>query len=116
MMPSVKLIVIGNGVCESRYTVNEDRVIKTFSQSIKYEHNKLRRHSNRSAGDNYIYDDVISTPVDGIFLHYFIKELKYSGEYRKCVISNIRQQSKLQNNIMVFILIPPNKQIIDYQW
>ncbi|XP_026474157.1 uncharacterized protein F58A4.6, partial [Ctenocephalides felis] len=115
-MPSAKLIIVEHDACESKYIIKYNNIIKTSSKSVTIENNKLRRNSSKSAGDYCVYDDVTPTKVNGIFLHYFIKELENSHIYRRCVLRYFKRHLKYCNYVTVFMLVPPCRQIIDYQW
>ncbi|XP_018326654.1 uncharacterized protein F58A4.6 [Agrilus planipennis] len=58
----------------------------------------------------------VKLQVNGIFLHYFIRELKVSNRYKIHFMKHFRQHAPNYINSIKFDLIPPPKEIIDYEW
>lgn len=120
----------------SNVTSNKDTItIKIYNEGVKYDHlivskaniskekrvntderNKLVINKDLSCGDSHIQRNNIPIfYVDGILAHYVVQELCISPKYRSSFILKVNS-FKRGTKYVVFKLVQPKKQIIDYSW
>lgn len=55
--------------------------------------------------------------LDGILVHYLVRELKLCCVYRNRFFRKmLKSHLKNHNRTVEFVLLPPRKEIIDYEW
>lgn len=107
-MDVVYIVVVHNGYVCNRLIIRRNRVLKYNKLSpSNYEHEETNVKPSRKK---------VRLFVDGILVYYFLKELNTASNYRNSFLDMVHTNSSSNSNVIKLILIPANKELIDYSW
>lgn len=108
-MAVIYLRIEGDGYKYAKYCVTDDFTVEYDNLSEPQEFDTSIDQISKPSRIRIIFT------VDGIFLHYLLKELIYCPNYRRSFV-NYYVPNSFRTNRILFKLCNTTRQIIDYNW